>query len=279
MASRAVSPAAPREDRLHRGLRVDVDRVPAHDPAHRGGRDRRPDQDGDKAGLVPLFVLAVVLAIIEISLTYRRRRNLAFVATDVETRLRNDLYAHLQRLEVGFHDRWQSGQLLSRASSDISVIRRFSGVRRDLPARDHRRGDRHLRPAVVPLPAARLAHDLTAVPVLLLCRRFERRYHEVVRSHPGPDRRPHDGDRGIRQGDPRHQGVRTRERSVRALRRAVSRAAVARTAARSRAHALHLGARLHPEPHARRRAARGCARGRRRVRSRSAGSSRSSPTS
>ena len=45
---------------------------------------------------------------------------------DVETKLRNDLYRHLQRLDVGFHDRWQSGQLLSRATSDIATIRRFS---------------------------------------------------------------------------------------------------------------------------------------------------------
>ena len=43
----------------------------------------------------------------------------------METALRNDLYAHLQRLPVGFHDGWQSGQLLSRATSDLSVIRRF----------------------------------------------------------------------------------------------------------------------------------------------------------
>ena len=41
--------------------------------------------------------------------------------------MRNDLYAQLQRLDVGFHDRWQSGQLLSRAMTDLSVIRRFVG--------------------------------------------------------------------------------------------------------------------------------------------------------
>ena len=41
--------------------------------------------------------------------------------------LRDDLYAQLQRLDVGFHDRWQSGQLLSRAMTDLSVIRRFVG--------------------------------------------------------------------------------------------------------------------------------------------------------
>jgi ATP-binding cassette subfamily B protein len=43
----------------------------------------------------------------------------------METTLRNDIYAHLQRLPVGFHDGWQTGQLLSRATTDLSVIRRF----------------------------------------------------------------------------------------------------------------------------------------------------------
>jgi ATP-binding cassette subfamily B protein len=43
----------------------------------------------------------------------------------METVLRNDLYAHLQRLPIAFHDGWQSGQLLSRATTDLSVIRRF----------------------------------------------------------------------------------------------------------------------------------------------------------
>ena len=45
----------------------------------------------------------------------------------METDLRNDFYAHLQSLQVSFHDNWQSGQLLSRAIADISTIRRFVG--------------------------------------------------------------------------------------------------------------------------------------------------------
>ena len=49
------------------------------------------------------------------------------LSTGLETNLRDDLYAQLQRLDVGFHDRWQSGQLLSRAMTDLSVIRRFIG--------------------------------------------------------------------------------------------------------------------------------------------------------
>jgi ATP-binding cassette subfamily B protein len=43
----------------------------------------------------------------------------------MEYEIRNDLYAHLQRLPIAFHDRWQSGQLLSRITTDLSVIRRF----------------------------------------------------------------------------------------------------------------------------------------------------------
>jgi ATP-binding cassette subfamily B protein len=39
--------------------------------------------------------------------------------------MRNALYAHLQDLPVAFHDRWQSGQLLSRAVSDLNLIRRW----------------------------------------------------------------------------------------------------------------------------------------------------------
>jgi ATP-binding cassette subfamily B protein len=45
----------------------------------------------------------------------------------MERHIRDDLYAHLQALHVGFHDQWQSGQLLSRAIADIATVRRFVG--------------------------------------------------------------------------------------------------------------------------------------------------------
>ncbi len=140
-----------------------------------------PIRDGNKRGLVPLLALALVLAIVELSLTYRRRLALSRVATSVETNLRDDFYAQLQRLDVGFHDRWQSGQLLSRANSDISLIRRFAAF-----------GAIFLVIVVLEVIVifALLLHlDVrlglltiaTAVPVVILCRRFERRYHTVVR--------------------------------------------------------------------------------------------------
>jgi ATP-binding cassette subfamily B protein len=140
-----------------------------------------PIKNGDKQGLVPLFLLAVGLGLFELTLTYNRRLALARVATTVETELRNDFYAHLQRLEVAFHDRWQSGQLLSRANSDISLIRRFASF-----------GAIFLVIIVVEVVAIfalllylnvglGLLTILTAIPVLVLCRRFERTYHVVVR--------------------------------------------------------------------------------------------------
>ena len=46
-------------------------------------------------------------------------------ATKVEYDLRTDFYSRLQRLPVSFHDRWQSGQLLSRMMQDISMLRRW----------------------------------------------------------------------------------------------------------------------------------------------------------
>ena len=41
--------------------------------------------------------------------------------------MRADLYDRLQKLPVSFHDRWSAGQLMSRAVSDLSTIRRFLG--------------------------------------------------------------------------------------------------------------------------------------------------------
>ena len=86
-----------------------------------------PLTDGDRQGIAQLAGLALLLGIVEAGAAFVRRNVLGVVAHGVETELRNDLYAHLQRLDVGFHDDWDSGQLLSRATSDISTIRRFVG--------------------------------------------------------------------------------------------------------------------------------------------------------
>jgi ATP-binding cassette subfamily B protein len=79
----------------------------------------------DPDGLLMLGALALLLGIVEAVLIFIRRWVQSSTALGIETRIRADLYAHLQRLSIAFHDRWQSGQLLSRATSDLGVIRRF----------------------------------------------------------------------------------------------------------------------------------------------------------
>src|SRR5687768_11979601 len=74
-----------------------------------------PLHDRDRAGVVRWAALAAAIALAEVFLAFGRRYLLTLVSTGLETAMRNDLYAQLQRLDVGFHDRWQSGQLLSRA--------------------------------------------------------------------------------------------------------------------------------------------------------------------
>jgi ATP-binding cassette subfamily B protein len=84
-----------------------------------------PIAQGDRAGLIPLGLLALLLGVLEAGLVFIRRWVQSYAALGIEATIRNDLYAHLQRLSVSFHDQWQAGQLLSRATSDLATIRRF----------------------------------------------------------------------------------------------------------------------------------------------------------
>ncbi|TKJ16621.1 ABC transporter ATP-binding protein [Blastococcus sp. CCUG 61487] len=86
-----------------------------------------PIASGDRAALVPLIGLALLFGVAEAALFFIRRWAMNRSCLQVERDLRDALYQHLQRLPVAFHDRWASGQLLSRASSDMSTVRRFVG--------------------------------------------------------------------------------------------------------------------------------------------------------
>ena len=86
-----------------------------------------PIRHGDRAAVWPLGGLALLFGLAEAVLVFLRRWTMSTSALGLETDVRNVLYRHLQRLPVAFHDRWQSGQLLSRATSDLSQIRRFIG--------------------------------------------------------------------------------------------------------------------------------------------------------
>ncbi|HMH94357.1 MAG TPA: ABC transporter transmembrane domain-containing protein, partial [Streptosporangiaceae bacterium] len=77
--------------------------------------------------LIELGAAAVAFGALQSFLNFYRRWVQAGVVAGLERQMRDDLYEHLQRLDSGFHDAWQSGQLLSRATTDLSSIRRFAG--------------------------------------------------------------------------------------------------------------------------------------------------------
>jgi ATP-binding cassette subfamily B protein len=77
-----------------------------------------------------LLVLALVIAgavLVRWGLTYLRRMVAGRISLGIEYDLREMLYAHLQRLELGFFDRQQTGQLMSRATVDLQAVRFFLG--------------------------------------------------------------------------------------------------------------------------------------------------------
>lgn len=80
-------------------------------------------QDPGGVWLGALFLL--LLGITEAVLFGVRRWMVARPLAGVEASMRADLYRHLQRLPVAFHDRWSSGQLLSRGTTDLMLLRMF----------------------------------------------------------------------------------------------------------------------------------------------------------
>ncbi|WP_405984705.1 ABC transporter ATP-binding protein [Streptomyces sp. NBC_00872] len=81
------------------------------------------DRDPGGVWLGALFLL--LLGIVEAVLFGFRRWLVARPLAGVEAAMRADLYRHLQRLPVAFHDRWPSGQLLSRGTTDLMLLRMF----------------------------------------------------------------------------------------------------------------------------------------------------------
>jgi ATP-binding cassette subfamily B protein len=86
-----------------------------------------PLATGDRGALWPLLALALGFGLAEAALFFLRRWTMGKSSLRLERDLRDALYQRLQRLPVAFHDRWASGQLLSRATTDVSTIRRFVG--------------------------------------------------------------------------------------------------------------------------------------------------------
>jgi ATP-binding cassette subfamily B protein len=84
-----------------------------------------PLKTGDSNQIWPAVGIVLILGVLEAVLIALRRWFVLQPGTRVEAAMRNGLYNRLQDLPVSFHDRWASGQLLSRAISDLNLIRRW----------------------------------------------------------------------------------------------------------------------------------------------------------
>ncbi|MFK0230260.1 ABC transporter ATP-binding protein [Streptomyces sp. NPDC090303] len=84
-----------------------------------------PVADRDPGGVWLGALYLLLLGIAEAVLFGYRRWLVARPLSSVEARMRADLFGRLQRLPISFHDRWASGQLLSRGTTDLMLVRMF----------------------------------------------------------------------------------------------------------------------------------------------------------
>ncbi|WP_371662699.1 ABC transporter ATP-binding protein [Streptomyces sp. NBC_00280] len=140
-----------------------------------------PIADRDSRGVWFGALWLLLLGVGEALLFGLRRWLVARPLAGVEAAMRASLYRRLQRLPVAFHDRWPSGQLLSRATSDLMLLRMFLAF----PLTFLFVNAVTILVGVIIMLIQDWSLGLVilgpAVPVLVVCIVFERRYHLVAR--------------------------------------------------------------------------------------------------
>ncbi|MFC7432382.1 MULTISPECIES: ABC transporter ATP-binding protein [unclassified Agrococcus] len=136
---------------------------------------------GDRDAVWPAAIAVLALGLAEAICIFLRRFFVLQPSTYVEASMRRDLYARLQQLPVAFHDRWQSGQLLSRAVQDLGTLRRFLAFGAVLFVVN-------LVTLVVGVgvllwwsPLLGGLFLLLSLPIVIVAFRFEQTYHQVSR--------------------------------------------------------------------------------------------------
>ena len=79
------------------------------------------------AGLARYAVLLVGVALVQGLFSFAQRRILVALSRDVEFDLRNDYFAHLERLPLGFYQQSYTGDLMARATNDLQAVRMLCG--------------------------------------------------------------------------------------------------------------------------------------------------------
>ncbi|WP_307613128.1 ABC transporter ATP-binding protein [Nocardia vermiculata] len=136
----------------------------------------------DFGGIWVPTVLIVLVSALNVFASWWRRRVVAAPASELEVSLRAELFGRLQVLPVGVHDGMESGQLTSRAITDMSTLRRFFAF---------------VAPSILGLGATLgvgvlvlfalswqvgLIELVIAVPLVLVARQFQRGYARASRT-------------------------------------------------------------------------------------------------
>ncbi|MGA5770858.1 ABC transporter ATP-binding protein [Streptomyces pseudogriseolus] len=140
-----------------------------------------PIADRDPAGVWLGALYLLLLGLAEALLFGFRRWLVARPLSHVEAEMRAGLYRHLQRLPIAFHDRWASGQLLSRATGDLALLRMFFAFPLTFLLVN---GVTILVGVIIMLVqdwALGLVILVPAAPVLITCVVFEKRYSLAAR--------------------------------------------------------------------------------------------------
>ncbi len=140
-----------------------------------------PIADRDPAGVWLGALYLLLLGLAEALLFGFRRWLVARPLSHVEAEMRADLYRHLQRLPIAFHDRWASGQLLSRATTDLGLLRMFLAFPLTFLLVN---GVTILVGVIIMLVqdwTLGLVILVPAVPVLITCVVFEKQYSRAAR--------------------------------------------------------------------------------------------------
>lgn len=84
-----------------------------------------PIAAGDRSALIPATLLVGGLGLFEAAMVFVRRQLVLSASTRIEFDARMALFRHLVDLSASFHDKWPSGQLLTRVTQDLNLIRRW----------------------------------------------------------------------------------------------------------------------------------------------------------
>ncbi|MEO7588130.1 MAG: ABC transporter ATP-binding protein [Arachnia sp.] len=84
-----------------------------------------PLTTGDRGALLPATLVVLGLGLFEAAMVFVRRLMVLNTSTRIEYKARMALFSHLVDLPAAFHDRWPSGQLLTRVTQDLNLVRRW----------------------------------------------------------------------------------------------------------------------------------------------------------